>query len=174
MPCIQLRGGALRHVVELHQPAAERLRDLHAQDHRQLAVVDHVARLERVGDDPEPALARAAVLGVDVALHLPDPLRLQADALHLIAACFWLERVELAENPVLDQQVDEDPQAAALGSLEPAVVGLLVGEGLVMRPVLEGRPPDRVVAAGRIPEEDVLEHGACSRSGWWSRQSTSA
>ena len=43
-------------------------------DDGELALVDDAPRLERVGDDPEPALARAAALGVDVVLQLADPL----------------------------------------------------------------------------------------------------
>ena len=37
-----------------------------------------------------------------------------------------------------------------------------MGERVVVRPVLEGRPADRVVAADRIAEEGVLEHGAAA------------
>ena len=72
----------------------------------------------RAADDPEQALAGAAALGVDVVLELADPLRLQQDAVHLVAAVL-LVRVDLAEDPVLDEQVHEDPQAAAPGALEP-------------------------------------------------------
>ena len=58
---------------------------------------------------------------------------------------FVLERVELAQLVVLDQQVHEDPLAAAPGALEPPVVGALVGQRVRRRPVLERRPADRVV-----------------------------
>ena len=56
-----------------------------------------------------------------------------------------LQRVELAELVVLDEQVDEHPLAAAPRALEPLPVGALVGQRLRRRPVLERRPADRVV-----------------------------
>ena len=69
---VDLGLGALRLVVL--DAAVEQLGDLDPEHDGELALVDHAARLERVGDDPEPALARAAVLGVDVVLQLADAL----------------------------------------------------------------------------------------------------
>jgi hypothetical protein len=69
---------ALSHCgIPLLMPAAERAARPRCQDDGELAVVDHPARLERVGDDAEEALARAAVLRVDVVLQLEDALALQ-------------------------------------------------------------------------------------------------
>ena len=57
---------------------------------RELAVVDDLARLERVGDDPEPALARAAVLRVDVVLQLADALAPAAARVSISLQLFFL------------------------------------------------------------------------------------
>ena len=65
-PGVDLGGDAVRHAERL--AAVEQMGDLDPLDDRELAVVDHLAGLERVGDDPEEALARAAGLGVDVVL----------------------------------------------------------------------------------------------------------
>ena len=54
-------------------------------------------------------------------------LRLEPDRVHVVAAVA-LERVDLAELVVLDEQVDEQALAAAPGPLQPAVVGALVGQ----------------------------------------------
>ena len=104
-------------------PQSNSSRDLDAEDHRELALVDHSPRLERVGDDPEPALARAAGLGVDVVLQLADPPRLEAHGVHLVAAVA-LERVELAQPLVVDEQVHETAQPAPPRPLQPLVVEL--------------------------------------------------
>ena len=124
------------------------------------ALID-AARLERVGDDAEPALARPAVLGVDVVLQLAQAPRLQAHAVHLVAGVL-LVGIERAEHLVVDEQVDHQPQAGAVGALEPAVVGLLVRERGVVRPVLERRPAARVVRADRVA---VREHVLADRAG---------
>src|SRR5215208_1496897 len=92
----------------------ERLRGLHAHDDGQLALVDNPPRVRVIAHDPVPALPRAAVLGVDVVLELAHTPRLEARARHLVAAgpdgVFALERVQLAQDLVLDEQVGEDPQ----------------------------------------------------------------
>ena len=144
--------------VGLHR-AAEQHAGLDAHDHRELALVDDPAGLVGVGDDAVPALAGAAVLRVDVALELAHVLGLQRDRLHVVAGVV-LDRVELAELVVLDEQVREDPQAAAPGALHPLVVGALVGQRVRRRPVLEGRPADRVVAVAGLP---AVEHGPRAR-----------
>ena len=110
--------------------------------------------------DPVEALARPAELGVDVVLHLVHVVRLQPDRVHVVARV-PLDRVEHAELVVLDQQVHEDPLAAAPRPLEPLVVGALVGQRVGRRPVLERRPADRVVV--RLPGQRVLEHRRRSR-----------
>ncbi len=132
-------------VVDL---APEGLGDLDAQDHGQLALVDHAPGLERIGHDPEPALPGTAALGVDVVLQLVDALVLKAHAVHLVAGVL-LQGVELAEHLVLHEEVHVDAQAAHPCPLEPPVVGLLVGQRLVVRPVLERRPAHRVVGGPR-------------------------
>ena len=124
--------------------AAERHAGLDAHDHRHLPGVDHLPGLERVRDDPVEALARPAELGVDVVLHLVHVAGLEPDRVHVVARV-PLERVELAELVVLDEQVHEDPLAAAPRPLQPPVVGALVGQRVGRRPVLERRPADRVV-----------------------------
>jgi hypothetical protein len=100
------------------------------------------------------------VLGVDVVLELTDPARLEPHAVHLVARVL-LVRIEGAEHLVVDQQVHEDPLAAAPGALDPPVVGLLVGERVVVRPVLQRRPAARVVGADGVAVGDrVLADGA--------------
>src|SRR5690606_14471623 len=47
---------------------------------------------------------------------------------------------------------------AAPSALHPLVVGAFVGQRVGCRPVLEGRPPDRVMA--RLARQDRLEQGA--------------
>ena len=84
-------------------------------------------------------------------------LGLQPDRVHVVAGV-PLERVELAELVVLDQQVDEEPLPAAPGALQPAVVGALVGQRVRRRPVLERRPADRVVA--RLAGQERLQDRA--------------
>ena len=48
------------------ESAIERDRDLDPEHDGQLPLVDHLARLEGIVDDPEPSFARAPVLRVDV------------------------------------------------------------------------------------------------------------
>ena len=134
--------------------------------------VDHPAGLPRAAHDPVEALAGTAELGVDVVLQLVHVLRLQADRVHVVAGVV-LDRVELAELVVLDEQVDEDPLPAAPRALEPAVVGALVGQRLRRRPVLERRPADRVVGRARRTGRPRARR-RCRRSAVWSGQSTRA
>jgi hypothetical protein len=65
--------------------AAEQGRGLDSDDHRQPALLDREARLPRVVDEPEPALALAARLSVDVALQPAERLDLLAHGLGLVA-----------------------------------------------------------------------------------------
>src|SRR5215210_1961297 len=103
-PAVDLVGRALGLVVV--DAAVEELGDLDAEHHGELALVDHAPRLERGLDDPEPALARPAALGVDVVLELVDALVLEAHAIHLVARVL-LVRIDLAQHRVVDQQVHE-------------------------------------------------------------------
>ena len=137
--------------------AAERHARLDAHHHGELAGVDHAARLPRAADDPVEALARAAVLGVDVVLEVVHVLGLEAHGVHVVAGVV-LDRVDHAELVVLDQEVDEDPQAAAPRALQPLPVRALVGQRVGLRPVDEGRPADRVVR--RLAGEHRLQRRA--------------
>ena len=133
---------------------------------------DHLPRLERVGDDPEEALAGAAALRVDVVLHLVDVARLQADAVHLVARVA-LQRIELAEHAVLDEQVHVEAQPAPPRALDPAVVGLLV------RHQRRGSASPRTAASrtgrGRCsPRARVSRTAPQPSVAVWSGQSTSA
>ena len=149
------RAVALRRVV-VHL-AAERLGHLDAHDHGHLALVDHAPGLVGVGHDPVEALARAAGLRVDVVLHLAHPPGLEADGVHLVTGVL-LERVDLAQDRVLDQQVHEHPLARPPRALEPLVVALLVGQRLGRGPVLERRPAGGIVRPrGVAVREHVLD-----------------
>ena len=155
---IDLRPVALRHVV-LHV-AVEQLGDLDAQHHRELALVGHLAGLERAAHYAKPALARSAVEVVDVGLELADPPRLEAHAGHLVAAVA-LERIELAQHLVVHEQRRHHTQTAAPHALDPAVVGHLVGQRLRSRPALERGPATVVVGAdGAAGGDDVLQYRA--------------
>src|SRR5690606_9648761 len=111
-----LRLVAQRLVVA--QPAVEELRRLDTDHDGELAPVDHPPRLERVLDEPEPALAGAALLRVDVALELVEVRDLPANRLHLVAVVAGaLERIDLAEPLVVGVERNEDPQAAHPGAL---------------------------------------------------------
>ena len=150
---------ARRLVVAEHDldRAPERDAGLDAHHHRHLPGVDDLPGLERRPHDPVEALAGAAELGVDVVLELVHVGRLQPDGVHVVARV-PLDRVELAELVVLDQEVDEEPLPAAPGPLEPPVVGALVGQRVRSRPVLERRPADRVVR--RLAGQEGLEDRA--------------
>ncbi len=154
---VDVRARASRDAVD--DAAAERLRRLDAEDDGEFAVLDDPAGLGGVAHDAEPALPGAAVLRVDVRLHLAHALRFEPDDRHLVARVA-LERVQLAQLPVRDQVVDEDALPGAPGALQPRVVDLLVGAGVVGGPVLERRPAGGVVRpeGGAVPHE-VLEPG---------------
>ncbi len=83
--------------VVQHLPAAERFGGLHSEYDGELALLDDLARLIGLGDDPEPALAGAAVHGVAVVLEFVRLLYLEPDRGHLVAAAV-LEEVERAEG----------------------------------------------------------------------------
>ncbi len=140
--------------------AAERLGGLHAQDHGELALLYDRAGLRAVGDDPEPALAGAAVLLVDERLEVVGQLGLEPDRGHLVAAAV-LEEVDRADHAVGDEVVDEDPLAAAPGALHPGVVVRLMRHRVVGGPVGEGGPADRVVPAVTAVG-DVVEDRECA------------
>lgn len=134
--------------------AAEGFGGLDAQDDRELALFDDLPGLGAVGDDAEPALARAAVHPVDVGLHVVRQLRLQPDRRHLVAAAV-LEEVHGADHAVGDQVVHQDPLSAAPGPFDPGVVVLLVGQGVVGGPVHEGGPAVRIVPAVTAVGDEV-------------------
>ncbi len=116
------------------------------------------ACLERVVDDPVPALAGAAGLRVDVVLELACAACLETDAVHLVAVVL-LQRVDVAEDLVVDEQVHHQPQARAVGPFDPLVVGLLVRVRPVVGPAPERGPADGVVGPDRDPVlEEVLGH----------------
>ena len=127
-----------------------------------LPCVDDLAGLERVGDDAVPPAAGAAVLRVDVVLHRPHVLGLQAHGVAVVARVL-LERVDRAEDVVLGEQAGVDAQPGAPRALEPLVVDLLVRQRVRVGPVGERRPAHRVVAAaGGLAGQDVLERGAAT------------
>src|SRR4029078_4521897 len=80
---VDLVGRALGLPV-LHA-AVEQLGDLDPHHDGELARVDNAPRLRRRLDDAAPALARAAVLRVDVVLQLAEAPGLQPHAVHLVA-----------------------------------------------------------------------------------------
>ena len=137
-----MSGAALRHVHLL--AAAEEVGGLDPDQHRQLPPLDHLPCLARVVDQPEPALAAAAGLRVDVALQPPKGLDLLADSGRLVAG-MGLDGLDLADRLVLDRLRDDQTLARHPVPLQPDVVGLLVGDGVVDRPAGEGRPAVRVV-----------------------------
>src|SRR5690606_12684560 len=99
----------------------------------------------------------AAVHPVDEVLHVVGELRLQPDGGHLVAAAV-LEEVHRADDAVGDEVVDQHALSAAPGAFDPGVVVLLVGQGVVGRPVLEGGPPHRVAPTVAAVGDEV-EHG---------------
>ena len=142
--------------------AVERLGYFHPLNHGKLALVDDLAGLERVVDDAEPALARPALLSVDVVLKLIDPRDFAADRVHLVAVGLWLALdhrhigIDLAQNAVLDHEVHEDAQAPQVGAFKPAVIRRLVRERVLVWPAVEIRPAASVVT--RISTQARLEH----------------
>ena len=136
-PLDDLLAGAFRRAQEL--AAIEHLGGLHAEDHRHLALADHVPGLGRIGDDAEPALAGAAVLGVNIVLHGVHLLGLHFDRRHGVAIVLLLG-VELTQHLVVHQMVDQDFQTGEMGPLDPAVVTLVMLQRVVTRPELIARP----------------------------------
>ncbi len=144
---VDVLAGALGLALELR--AAERARGLHPDQDRELAALDDPAGLARARDEPEPAAARAARLGVDVGLELAHLGDRELHRLGLVAGVRAL-RLQLAERLVLDGLGDQHAQARLPHPLDPDVVGLLVGVGVVHRPAGEGRPAVGVVGADRL------------------------
>ena len=145
---VDLRAGALRQARDL--AAAERIGGLHADQHGELPALDHAACLLRAVDEPEPAAARTAALGVHVPLEPAQPRDLQLHRCRLVAGV-GPQRLELAERLVLDGLRHDEPLAGLPHPLQPDVVGLLVGVRVVDGPAGERRPTVRVVRAGRRP-----------------------
>ena len=143
-----------------HLLAAERLGHLDAQNDGELAGLDDVGRLLRAGHDPEPALASAAVLRVDVGLECVGVRGLAPDRVHVVARVLARggnDRLDGAHAGVGDQVVDHDPLAAAPGPLDPLVVHLLVQLGIALRPARKAGPAHGVVGLRRVLiEDDVL------------------
>ena len=142
-----------------HDVAVQGLGGLDPQDHRQLAGLDHPARLARALHDPEPALAGPAPLGVDVVLQLVHVGDLPAHRVHLVAVLVVATaRVGVAQRLVVGVEGHVHPQPAHPRPLQPAVVHLLEGQRVVLGPVLERRPPDRVVRRHRVAVVEVVLH----------------
>ncbi|PRD38300.1 UNVERIFIED_CONTAM: hypothetical protein NCL1_03576 [Trichonephila clavipes] len=139
--------------------AVEQVRDFHPQHHRQLALGDHLARFGRRGDETEPALARATLLGVNVVLQRTHHLGLLVDRVHFIAVVrLQLEQgVDRAQHLVLHQLVDHDAQTGLPGAFYPLVVHALVGQRMRSRPAGEGRPALVVVLAQRVVAVEVAD-----------------
>ena len=145
---IDVLAGALRLVLDL--AAAEEIRRLDPDHHRELAALDHVPRLARVLDDPQPAAPRPAALRVDVALEPPQPLDLRRDHLRLVTGV-RLSRLDLAYRLVLDRLGNDQPLPRLPHPLQPPVIDLLVRVRVVHRPAGEGRPAVCVMGAERQP-----------------------
>ena len=145
---IDVFAGALRLVLDL--AAAEEVRRLDPDHHRELAALDHVPRLARVLDDPQPAAPRPAALRVDVALEPPQPLDLRRDHLRLVTGV-RLSRLDLAYRLVLDRLGNDQPLPRLPHPLQPPVIDLLVRVRAVDRPAGEGRPAVGVVGTERQP-----------------------
>ena len=128
--------------------AAERVRPLDADDHRELPALDHAARLRGRVDQAEPAPPAPAVLRIDVVLKPAQPVDLELDRLGLVAR-MRTARLDVAQRCVLDRLRDDHAQPGEPRALEPAVVGLLMRVGVVDGPACERGPPVRVVRAGR-------------------------
>ena len=130
--------------------AAEHARGLDADHDRQIPLLDRATRLARTADDPEPALAAAAALRVDVALERSQTPDLQRDRTHLVARV-RSDGLDSAERLVLDRLRDDQPLTRQPHPLQPPVVDLLMCVGVVDRPAVEGRPAVEVVGAERQP-----------------------
>src|SRR4029079_10278719 len=96
---VDVMAAALRDVHLL--AAAEQVGGLDPDQHRELAALDHVPRLARVVDEPEPTPALAAGLRVDVVLQTTQLLHLLANRGGLIAG-MRLHRFDLADRLVLN------------------------------------------------------------------------
>src|SRR5690554_4821632 len=136
--------GAFGHAHKLS--AAHDFRHFDAQHHGHLALANHFPGLGRAGDNLEPAFTRAAVLSVYVVLHFIHALDLQQDGFHGVAVVLLLG-VDAAEQFVMHLVVDQDFHAVVMGTLQPAVVTLVVLQGVVTGPVVEGGPALSVVGA---------------------------
>src|SRR4029079_10036742 len=93
----------------------------------ELALVNHPAGLERIGDDPEPALAGAARLRVAVVLETVEALDLDVDGRHVVARqvanCHLL-----AKLLIVDEIGHEDPEARPPSALDARVIVALLGD----------------------------------------------
>ena len=130
--------------------AAEEVRGFDADHDGELALLDHLPRLPRVADQPEPAAARAPALGVDVVLQVLQLLDLELDRVGLVAGV-RAHGLDPADGRVLDGLRDHQPQTGVVGALEPRVIDLLVGVGVVRRPPGERGPSVGVVRAEGKP-----------------------
>ena len=155
---------------------SKRLGDLDPEDDRELARVDDAPRLERVGDDPEQALAGAAALRVDVVLQLAHVAGPAGGRCPSRCRSCVLRRVQLAEHAVLDEAGSRTAagrratRARASGSSVCSwVSGCAFGQSV------EGRPADRVVRVrGVAVERTFSSTRAARRAASWSGQSASA
>ncbi len=115
----------------------------------ELALVDHLAGLERTGHYPEPALARAARLRVDVVLEREQVAALNLDRGHVVARVV-LRRHERAQRLVVDEIGHHQPKTRLPRALDARVVVALLGQRGRARPVHERRPSVHVARA-RLP-----------------------
>src|SRR5215207_733722 len=135
--------------------AAKEVRGFDPNQHREPAPLDRLPRLPRVVDQAEPALALAAGLRVDVALQATERLDLLPHRLGLVTR-MDLAGLDLADRLVLDRLGDDEALAGHPGTLQPDVIGLLVGDRVVDRPARKGGPAVGVVRAeGKARAEQV-------------------
>jgi hypothetical protein len=111
---------------------------------RELAARDCAARLPRAVDEAEPAAPGPAALRVDERLQ-PAQRRDLLPNRGRLAARVRPHRLDAADRLVLDRLRDDQPLAGQPCALQPDVVRLLVGHGVVRRPAGERGPAVGVV-----------------------------
>ena len=143
-PLYDFFAGTFRGIEKL--ATVECLGCFHAEDDRHFSVADDLPGLGGIGDDAEPALAGATVLGVDVILHAMHLCGLHFNGGHGVAVILFL-RIELAENLVMHQVVDENFHARQVRPFNPFVVALMVLQRVAAGPERVVRPAPGFVGA---------------------------